>query len=257
MSEQKLAAALINISKATEVARLLTYKKICEKCESQFISRKTFAKYCSPRCKEKKRRHGICIICSNPTKARNSATCSLSCRRELFAKKPRRSKHKECAECGRVFYFYPSQNRKFCSYKCHLSSGGALRAGIASARMRKTSSGAKKDANHMEIVRAFKKLGAEIIDLSPLGYGVPDILVAVRRSAYLVEIKNPKTKYGRTGGNALQIAWAASWPCPVYIVESIDDVLALANGHYEKLRTIVPGAHTVGEAVAAIVGTRT
>lgn len=96
----------------------------------------------------------------------------------------------------------------------------------------------KKDANHREIVAAFKKLGAGVIDLSPLGYGVPDLFIGTRCINYLVEIKNPGTSYGRKGGNPLQVAWANDWPSPVYIVESMEDVLALMNGRLDRLEVI-------------------
>lgn len=114
--------------------------------------------------------------------------------------------------------------------------------------MNNTRGTVKKDANHREIVAAFRKLGAGVIDLSPLGYGVPDLLVGTKRVNYLVEIKNPTTTYGRKGGNPLQIAWANGWPSRVYIVEDMDDVLALVNGRLDQLEVIAKN-----EAINAVV----
>ena len=38
---------------------------------------------------------------------------------------------------------------------------------------------ARVDSNHIEIVKAFRKLGCSVLSLASLGKGVPDLLVAV------------------------------------------------------------------------------
>ena len=53
---------------------------------------------------------------------------------------------------------------------------------------------AKVDANHFEIVAAFRKLGASVLSLANLGRGVPDLLVAWCGVTMLVEVKAPKGK---------------------------------------------------------------
>lgn len=145
---------------------------------------------------------------------------------------------RECAQCEKPYYFYPSKRSKFCSYRCHLDSGGAHRAGLASNKMRHFY-GIKKDANHQLIIDALKKLGAGVIDISRMGNGMPDLIVWCRNAVHLVEVKNPKTSYGRRNGNALQRAWAADWRGgPIFIVRNVDDVITLIRGDLASLKRI-------------------
>lgn len=67
------------------------------------------------------------------------------------------------------------------------------------------------DDNHKEVVDALEKAGALVLDMSHVGRGFPDLIVGVRGKFLLMEIKNPKTAYGRKGLNPNQIAWHAKW----------------------------------------------
>jgi len=121
-----------------------------------------------------------------------------------------------------------------------LDSGGALRAGKASAGMTKKY-GAKKDANHFEIMNYLKKLGAYVLDMSTLGQGVPDLMVLINGKNYLVDIKNPKTGYGRRGLNERQKRWAEEWQGgKVYLISTVDEVILLIQGKEDKLKSYPP-----------------
>ena len=65
---------------------------------------------------------------------------------------------------------------------------------------------ARVDRNHPEVVEAFRKLGASVLSLAPLGRGIPDLLVAIGGVTWLIEIKSKKGKE-----NDLQLEWAESW----------------------------------------------
>ena len=65
---------------------------------------------------------------------------------------------------------------------------------------------ARIDKNHPEVVEAFRKLGASVLSLAPLGRGIPDLLVAIGGVTWLIEIKSKKGKE-----NDLQIEWAENW----------------------------------------------
>lgn len=141
-----------------------------------------------------------------------------------------------CAHCAAAFMHYPSSARKFCSYECHLASGGALRAGKASGTMTRKY-GARKDANHSEIVNAFRQLGADLIDMSNMGAGVPDLLVWCQRAWHLVDVKNLQTAYGRRGLNPRQKEWALEWKGgPVYLISSVEQAADLVNGKLDGLK---------------------
>jgi Holliday junction resolvase len=51
----------------------------------------------------------------------------------------------------------------------------------------------KTDLNQKEIVAVLKQVGADVLDLSAVGGGCPDLVVAWRGENVFVEVKNPKT----------------------------------------------------------------
>lgn len=53
--------------------------------------------------------------------------------------------------------------------------------------------------------------GAYVIDTSKMGNGFPDLIVGFRGVTLLMEVKNPKTQYGRAGLNKRQKSWHAGW----------------------------------------------
>lgn len=144
----------------------------------------------------------------------------------------------KCDHCDVAFHRYGKKtrwDRVFCSYKCHLDNGGARRAGDAST-VAKRRYGAKKDANHNEIVDVFEKLGAQVLDMSSMGCGIPDLLVWCFGQWRLVDVKNPKTPYGRRGLNTRQREWALSWKGgPVYMVSTVDQAIAMVNGKLDDI----------------------
>lgn len=79
---------------------------------------------------------------------------------------------------------------------------------------------ARVDANHAEIVSALRKCGFQVLDLSRVGGGCPDLLVCRAGKIRLVEVKAPK---GRMTPE--QLAFVALWP--VCVVRSVSDVVIL------------------------------
>lgn len=92
----------------------------------------------------------------------------------------------------------------------------------------------KRDANQRELIIAIKRLGWLVMDISEIGYGVPDLLVQKRGqkepTVKFIEIKNPKTSYGRKGLNRRQRAFAAEWGSDIYVVSTLDDVCRFCRG---------------------------
>lgn len=86
----------------------------------------------------------------------------------------------------------------------------------------------KKDANHSEIVDVLQKIGASVIDMSNVGKGFPDLIVGFQLQTILMEIKNPKTAYGKKGLNKNQIKWKEEWTGGTYcVVDSPDAALRM------------------------------
>jgi hypothetical protein len=127
----------------------------------------------------------------------------------------------------------------FCSYKCHLDSGGAFRAGMEAAKA-KMKYGAKKDANHTEIFSAIKEHCA-VYDLSSAGCGVPDGVAYVNNTWQLFDVKNPKTGYGKRGLNPVQRKWVSNWRGgPVYLIYTPGEAKEFALGNFYDLKVVTP-----------------
>jgi hypothetical protein len=76
------------------------------------------------------------------------------------------------------------------------------------------------DANHGDIVREFRRLGASVIDLSGVGEGCPDLCIGVAKQNTLVEIKaSAKEKFTEA-----QLDFMTYWNGqPVFRVNCIED----------------------------------
>jgi hypothetical protein len=139
-----------------------------------------------------------------------------------------------CEHCGTEFHNY-SKTRRFCSLACRDRGSFHLRTN------------AKKDANHDLIVGVLTKGGAFVRDLSRAMFGVPDLLVWHRNAWHLIEVKNPKTSYGRRGLNKAQAAWANEWSGgPVYVIRTVDDAAEFLAGSLVALNAEALAAIGVG-----------
>lgn len=114
--------------------------------------------------------------------------------------------------------------------------------------------GARKDANHAEIVNEFKRLGVPVLDASNVGGGMPDLVVMIGGVLHLVDVKNPKTGYGRRGLNKRQKEWALEWKgSPVYLISTVEEVGHMVNGNFAVLKRF-PEVESVEQAIEAIGG---
>lgn len=79
---------------------------------------------------------------------------------------------------------------------------------------------AATDANQAEIMRALRKVGLSVVDLSRVGQGVPDLLVSDGSQMWLVEVKIPGAKMNRR-----QKDWHLLWKGkPPIIGSSFDEI---------------------------------
>jgi endogenous inhibitor of DNA gyrase (YacG/DUF329 family) len=154
----------------------------------------------------------------------------------------------ECVFCGARFERYQSSVRVFCSYECHIKSGGAKRAGEAAVVSMKKY-GAKKDANHREVFEAISAITA-VKDLSAAGFGVPDGLAWINGGWHLFDVKNPKSGYGRRGLNDRQKRWADDWRGgPVYLIYTAKEAERFASGDFEGI-SVFGGDNVAGQLAA-------
>lgn len=78
----------------------------------------------------------------------------------------------------------------------------------------------KTDANHREIAKALRDAMCSVVDLSAVGGGCPDLLVARAGRAVLLEIKAGKNKL-----SPRQEEFHRLWRGPVAVVRTVDDAL--------------------------------
>lgn len=79
------------------------------------------------------------------------------------------------------------------------------------------------DANQSAIVAAAIGVGCDVVNLSSLGRGVPDLAIFWHgRGAWLVELKVTGEK-----PNAAEVAYALRSRTPVHVVRSVDEILKL------------------------------
>ena len=71
------------------------------------------------------------------------------------------------------------------------------------------------DGNHAAIVQALRKAGIAFQSTAQLGGGVPDGVAAFRGVNVWLEFKQPGEQ-----PNAAQREWHATWPGPVFVVDS-------------------------------------
>ena len=90
-----------------------------------------------------------------------------------------------------------------------------------------------RDKNHAPIVKALKKMGIAVLDLSAMGKGCPDIAAVggpLGGTVWLVELKNPDTRGGQGGVQPHQRDWMAAWPGEKTVLWSVEDAVAWALG---------------------------
>lgn len=212
-------------------------KRVCAKCASEYHSYNKDRKFCGH----------ACYMASKPPAA-------PKVQRQLRLVKPAPQKtrrppraQKACIQCAALFSYSPSQSRRlFCSYQCHIDSGGALRAGLAASKAT-MKYGPKKDANHDEIFDELRQHCA-VYDLSKAGGGLPDGVAWICGAWHLFDVKNPKTGYGRRGLNPVQKKWLAQWKGgPVYLIYSVAEASRFGQGDFAGIKAMTPA-----EALAAI-----
>jgi hypothetical protein len=86
------------------------------------------------------------------------------------------------------------------------------------------------DANHTAIVKAVTQCGARVLDLSRLGQGVPDLLIAYRGQLCLWELKDGDKPPSKRRLTPAEQAWHEHWQgAPVLIINSVDEAIDALN----------------------------
>lgn len=230
-------------------------KVICISCGMVFYRKscETDKKYCSRECLGLAKRNGkeyLCQVCGKRFYRSSMRSlkkyCSIDCKM-IGMHKP--SYNKICPICGKVYIVYErDKNSTYCSRKCkHIDKTVIKYCPVCNKKIEVRKSHAPKsvycgkdcmriayreihmkdgyiklDNNHHEIVDGLIQLGATVISMAGVKYGVPDILVGYHGKNYLMEIKNNDTR-GKLSES--QIKWHKSWCGQVCVINSIEQAI--------------------------------
>lgn len=86
------------------------------------------------------------------------------------------------------------------------------------------------DRNHAEIAQALRDAGCGVLDMSPMGKGVPDLLVHPPtypecRMAVFLEVKDGKKPPSARKLTPAQVKFHREWKGWVFVVHSTDEAL--------------------------------
>lgn len=88
---------------------------------------------------------------------------------------------------------------------------------------------ARKDENHIAIVKNFRQLGATVLDTAQLGNGAPDILIGYKGHNVAIEIKDGSKVPSQRKLTPDEVKFHDEWQGWIEIVYSVDDVINLVN----------------------------
>ena len=81
----------------------------------------------------------------------------------------------------------------------------------------------KVDNNQLDIVKAFRSLGATVLNLSAVGKGCPDLLIGYKNISVLVEVKSKTGKFTEP-----QLKFMEQWQGgAVNRIDSVDGAIRL------------------------------
>ena len=82
---------------------------------------------------------------------------------------------------------------------------------------------ARTDANHEEIVKALRAVGATVQSLACVGHGVPDLLVGYQGKTILMEVKDGTKSPSKRQLTEDQVKWIDAWSGgSVFIVDNVE-----------------------------------
>jgi hypothetical protein len=84
---------------------------------------------------------------------------------------------------------------------------------------------ARIDANHAQIVRALRDIGASVESLASQGRGCPDLLVGFRSRNLLLEVKDGAKPPSAQVLTPDEQRWHRDWRGDVIVVRSVDEAL--------------------------------
>ena len=88
---------------------------------------------------------------------------------------------------------------------------------------------ARTDANHTEVVKALRRIGASVVSLASVGAGIPDILCGHNGLNWLFEVKNPEQPPSKRRLTDDEQAFMIAWRGQYAVVETAEQAIALVT----------------------------
>ena len=83
------------------------------------------------------------------------------------------------------------------------------------------------DANHNELVKIARDMGASVQSLAAVGKGCPDLLIGYKGRNLLVEIKDGRKSPSHRYLTISESAWHEGWAGEAYVILSTDQMIKL------------------------------
>ena len=88
----------------------------------------------------------------------------------------------------------------------------------------------KVDANHADIVKALRQIGATVQSLADIGKGCPDLLVGFRGRTHILEVKDGSLAPSKRTLTPMEAAWAIGWQgAPVVVVYNAEEAIEMVT----------------------------
>ena len=92
------------------------------------------------------------------------------------------------------------------------------------------------DANQNAVVAYLRELGMSVCILSPMGKGIPDLLVGWRGLNVLLELKDGTKPPSAQGLTADERDWHAKWAGQLHTVNSAEDAARVVIAEWDRRR---------------------
>lgn len=87
----------------------------------------------------------------------------------------------------------------------------------------------KTDTNQSQIVRALRRIGCTVTDLSAVGGGCPDLLVGRNGVNYLLEVKDGSKPPSARKLTPHQVQWHDGWRGQKAVVKTVDEAVEVVT----------------------------
>lgn len=87
----------------------------------------------------------------------------------------------------------------------------------------------RTDGNQLKLMQQIRALGFQVVSTHEVGKGFPDLVMCVRKQNILLEVKDPSQRKSDRKLTPAEEDFHKLWEGPLYIVETIEDIIKITN----------------------------